>query len=122
MNKAQALQSFWSSFDIPAYDETTVPDDATMPYITYEVATGALEQYITMTASIWYRSQSWKDITLKAEEVAQAIGYGGKLITLERGYLYIVKGTPFAQRMGDDNDSDIRRMILNIEAEYLTEY
>ena len=29
MDKWKALQSFWESFDIPAYDEATVPDDAT---------------------------------------------------------------------------------------------
>jgi hypothetical protein len=42
MNKSQALQSFWESFGIPAYNEYTVPDNAEMPYITYSVIIGKL--------------------------------------------------------------------------------
>ena len=38
MNNLQALHKFWSGFDLPAYDETTVPVQASTPYITYEVA------------------------------------------------------------------------------------
>lgn len=37
MNKAQAIQAFWESFGVPAYEESTVPDDAVMPYITYSM-------------------------------------------------------------------------------------
>ena len=37
MNKEQAIHFFWSQFGLPAYDENSVPDDAQMPYITYNV-------------------------------------------------------------------------------------
>lgn len=121
MDKAQALNLFWSSFGLPAYDETTVPDDAEMPRITYNVATDSLNNVLPLSASLWYRSKSWEDITKKSEEIAEAItGHGYISYPIDGGYLWIVKGTPFAQRMRDDNDDMIRRIYINITAEFLT--
>ena len=125
MNKYQALHSFWSSFGIPAYDENSVPLDDTRPeppYITYEVITGSIGDMIPLTASIWYRSPSWIDVSQKADEVAEHIGYGFAAIPLDDGYLWITKGSPFSRRMGDENDSMIKRVIINIMAEFLTAY
>ena len=76
MDKAQALHSFWSSFGLPAYDEASVPsgdDTPQFPYITYTVATDALDGSLPLVASLWYKSTSWRDITLKSEEIALRI-------------------------------------------------
>lgn len=122
MDKAQAINSFWNSFGLPAYDENTVPKDAPMPRITYSVATDQLGSVIALSASIWYRSSSWKDITLKTKEIEKHLGeHGGDVIKLDDGYVYLCKGTPFAQRMSDPDDS-IRRVYINIQAEFLTPY
>ena len=43
-------------------------------------------------------------------------------IELDNGRLYIAKGTPFAQRMSEPSDDTVRRILLNISAEYLTAY
>lgn len=123
MDKAQALQRFWESFGIPAYEQTTVPESATMPYITYSVSTDSLDNVVNMYASIWYHSTSWKDISEKTEQIARYIvGMNPPSIKFDGGRLYIAKGTPFAQRMEDPNDDMIRRMYLNIQAEYLSAY
>lgn len=123
MNKAQAIQKFWSSFNIPAYDETTVPDDAKMPYITYRVVTDSIGAVCNLSGSIWYRSSSWRDISNKAEEIARAVGqYGFTKEKLDDGYMWVVKGTPFAQRMSDPEDDMIRRIYINLQAEFLTAY
>lgn len=123
MDKAQALYEFWSGFDIPAYDENSIPYDNTrpeLPYITYETSTDSIGNQLPLSASIWYRSTSWVEVTQKADEVAAAIGYGHKIIPLNDGYLFIVKGTPFARRMNDENDIMIKRIIINITVEFLT--
>lgn len=120
MNKEQALQSFWQSFGIPAYDETDVPDDAKMPYITYSVATAAIDEVCGMTASINYHSTSWKEITLKKDEIAMSIGTGGKIIKLDTGYVWITRGSVFAQRI-PDIDKSVRKYYLQIQVEFLTE-
>lgn len=123
MDKAQALQTFWESFGIPAYEQTTVPESAKMPYITYSVSTDSLDNVVNMTASVWYHSTSWKDISEKTEQIARYIvGMNPPSIKFDGGRLYIAKGNPFAQRMADPNDDMIRRMYLNIQAEYLSAY
>ena len=121
MDKDQALYSFWSGFNLPAYDETDVPDDAQFPYITYAVITDKWDSVVNLTASLWYYSTKWSDISQKKEEIAQYIG-DGKVIKLDNGYLWLVQGSPFAQRMADETDTNIRRIYLNIQAEFLTAY
>ena len=37
-NKWQTLQAFFEGFGRTAYDENTVPDDAALPYLTYEAS------------------------------------------------------------------------------------
>lgn len=122
MDKAQAIDNFWNSFGLPAYDENTVPQNAEMPRITYSIVSDSLGSPVSMSASVWYRSSSWKDISLKTKEIEKRLGeHGGEVITLDEGKMWIVKGTPFAQRMSDP-DNSIRRIYLNIQVEFLTPY
>lgn len=124
MNKWQAIDTFWNSFGIPAYDENTVISGSNSPqppYITYSAIVGSLDQNISLTASIWYKGYSWKDVSRKADFIAEAIGYGYRLESVDGGYLYIKKGQPFAQRMSDPDDT-IRRIYVILNAEFLTAY
>lgn len=119
MNKAQSLQDFWSSFGIKAYDENSVPEKTEYPYLTYSAITDSLENIIPMSASIWYRGTSWKDISDKAEEISKELEKG-KLIELDKGYTYIYRGSPFARRVGGFADDMVKQIYLNINVEYLT--
>lgn len=119
MNELQALQAFWSGFDLPAYDENTVPDDAKMPYITYEASNDFFGEEVAQTANIYYRSMSWADITAKEQQIAQAISRGGVIKECEGGALWIKRGTPWAQRMSDQADDAIRRIVLNYTVEFI---
>lgn len=120
MDRTQALYSFWSSFGLTAYDEQTLPDNAKMPYITYETATGDLYSEVALTASLWYRSPSWADITSAMEEINDYIGIGGAVIPFEGGILWVKRGTPFAQRIAEPNDDSVRRYFMNISAEFIS--
>lgn len=125
MDKWQAIHNFWNSFEIPAYDENTVntgEESPEPPYITYNALTGAVGQNLSLTASIWYRGYSWEEISQKADEIAEAIGYGFTLVDVDGGYIYITLGQPFAQRMNDPEDDSIRRVYLILNAEFLTAY
>lgn len=121
MDKAQAIHNFWSGFGLPAYDENTVPDNAQTPYITYGTATDSIDRAITLSASLWYRSSSWADIQKKADEIDKFIvSMRPPTIELNDGRLYVTKGTPFAQRMGDPDDTTIKRIYINLMVEFLT--
>ena len=118
MNKAQTINSFWNSFGIPAYDMYTVPNDAQMPYITYEYAEDNFDNTVILSASIWYKSTSWQGVSEKAAEIAEHIG-NGKILKTDEGYIYIARGTPFMQRLTDTDDT-IRRIYITVQVEYMT--
>lgn len=123
MTKGQAIDAFWSSFGLTAYDENTTPDNAPFPYITYACETDSIDNVCLMNASLWYYSDSWKDISEKAEEIAKKItGMQPPTIQIDNGRLYITKGSPFAQRLRDPSSDKVRRILINITAEYLTAY
>lgn len=120
MDKAQAIHEFWNCFGIPAYDETTVPDDAQLPYITYNVMTDKLDRIMNLHGSIWYKGYSWEAITKKVDEIAHTLADDGFFIqTLDHGHVWYQQGVPFAQRMTDTDDA-IRRIYVNVQAEFLT--
>lgn len=118
MNKAQAVQTFWESFGVPAYEESTVPDDAVMPYITYSMVSDSVGHPIPMTGSIWDKAYSWARVTNIADMISNEL-VQVKSIPLDIGYLYITRGTTFAQRITDEDDT-VRRIYINLMVEYLT--
>ena len=121
MTVSEVLYNFWSSFGLPAYDAYTVPDEAEMPYITYEVSDsffGALTD-MSQSASIWYHSTSWVEITEKAEQIADFIGRGGRMLAVDGGAIWIKRGSSWAQRMPETADRMVRRMVLNYEVEFI---
>ena len=120
MNKEIALHNFWSSFGVPAYDESTVPEDAALPRITYNVITDGFNSSVSLKASLWSRSKSWVQVTELKDEVEEALGHGGKTVPYDGGIMWIKKGNSFAQRMSDPDDS-IRRILLTLDAEFISE-
>ncbi len=121
MDKQQAYYNLWSRFGLPAYDEQSVPDGATFPYITYQVMTDSIDRPVFPTASIWYRDTSWERIDLKLREITDTIE---DLLPIELAggeYMHITKGTPWAQRMAD-TDRTVKRYALNLSIEFLSKY
>lgn len=116
-DKWNALQNFWSSFGLPAYDENIVPDNASMPYITYEASIGSFNEKITLLASVWYYSTSWAEISQKVNEIENYIG-GGVGVKYNSGRMWVTKGFVFAQRMSEPGSNLTRRIVLNIEVEF----
>jgi hypothetical protein len=123
IDKQQALHQFFGGFGLDARDENTVPDDAMTrfggKYLTYGVTTAALDEPVSLYANLWYRDTSWAEITSMANSISEAIGIGGVVIPYDGGYLWVCRGVPFAQRL-DSGDSTIRRIYINLRAEYLS--
>lgn len=128
MDKSQALHLFWSSFGIPAIDETGAYDTQVLeqlgigyPRITYEVAESNLGEPVMLTASLWYRQTSWAAAEAKAQQISAFIGWGGKTIPIDGGYMRFMlpRDTIIFRRMADEDDS-LRRVVFNIAVDYLT--
>lgn len=127
MDKVQALNSFWSSFGWPAlneqgnYDEVSIEDlGITDRYILFEVQTGDYQSEIPLTAQLFHRSLSDETVSRKAQEIAEYLGVGGRLLPIDGGYLWIRRRNPFSVPMRDENNPDWRRTVININAEFLT--
>ena len=120
MTKAAAIYQFWSSFGLTAYEENTVPTDAAFPYVTYQLVTDSFDREVSATASLWYRGESWTAINAKTEEISAHIGLGGKIIKCDGGRIWIKRGQPCAQNMGDESDDLIKRKYINVVYEFMT--
>lgn len=123
MDKEKALFRFWGSFGVDAYDENDVPANATYPYITFNVSEDALGNVVSLHADLWDKNTSWVRVTNLKDTIAQAIG-GDNSVTLpleHGGYIYLCGGTPFAQRV-DDTQTDIKRIYISAQAEFLCAY
>lgn len=123
MDRIQALHAFWSSFGWAAYDANTVPSkdlSPEMPRITYSIEVSDFDDPVSVTASLWDQTYSWENITRKADEIYRYIGFGGRVIQFDGGYIWIKRGTPFYTRMGDPDDT-IRRIVMSISLEYFNE-
>lgn len=126
MTKAQAFHDFWNSFGVIAYEENSVPktaDGATrpeFPYITYQYISDSSFNSANTVASIWGYSTSWEWLNDKADEISQHLGLSGKLLMCDNGALWVRRGSPFAESMGDDSNRFIKRKILNVSIEFLT--
>ena len=116
------MNCLMNTITLPAYDENSVPENVTYPFIAYSVSTGMLDGVTSLYANMYYRSPSWKEITQKKEEIAEHLGSGGVTIKLDNGYAYIYQASPFAQRMNEPGDDMVKRYYILLNAEFLTSY
>ena len=109
---AQALYQFFSSFGIPAYTEYNPPDDAILPYITYQLVQPDWMENSSLYARVWYRSTSWTEITAKVNAISTAVGEGVTIPT-QSGCVMLNKGSPWAQEMPMEGDDTLKVIYLN---------
>lgn len=122
MTKDKALQAFFEGFGMPAYPESTPPEDETFPLLTYRFSFGAFgDGEVSITVNLYYRTFGEAEINAKAQEISDAIGMGGKVIPCDGGCIWLKRGTPFCQSMTDAADHNIKRRYINLTAEFITQ-
>lgn len=125
MTKNAAIHAFFSSFGLPAYPAFSVPtsgdDMPEYPYLTYDAATSSGMDEVSVTASLWYRTEKLTEINAKTEEIAQAVG-NEKRLYCDNGGIIVRQGTPFAQPMDDPNDDMVKRKLLTFDFKYATTF
>lgn len=126
MTKAQAVQEFFSSFGLKAYEENAVPtgDNAPkFPYVTYQLVTDDVTGgNIPIAASLWDYGSSWVYLNNKVDYISRELGLNGKFINCDGGAVWFKKGSPFATSTGDAENQMVKRKKLNITIEYITDY
>ena len=119
ITKQAALFNFFNSFGIPAYPKTAIPDDVQMPYITYDVVVDSFGEDVSLSADIWYKTDSEKMPNKKAQEIADKVTMGGISVPCDGGLIWIKRGSPWCQSV-TDTDNTVKRRYLNFDVEYLT--
>ena len=119
IDESQALYNFWSDFSLPAYDIYSVPDSASLPYITYSTAEGDVRHVLNLYGVVWYDSKSWSEVERKAAEINRRIGMDGVDIPFDGGTLHIARGTPPRQRYSQSS-TDVKGIIINIQIKFVT--
>lgn len=119
MNKYQALYEFYNSFGIPAYEENSVPENAELPYITYEIMTADLDMdNVAISCQIYFKSNSLMKVNAITEKLYNALS-GGKKLKCDAGYIVLYRGRPFAQNR-PSGDKTVKAKYINISADYIT--
>lgn len=120
MTKGAALQSFFDSI-MTSYASSAVPDDATLPYLTYELITSAWNGgEVGLTVNMWFRTTSEKEPNAAVDKLSKAIGLGGVFLHCDDGVIWLKRGSPWSQSLTDATDKTIKRRYINVTAEYLT--
>jgi hypothetical protein len=122
MTQEAAIYQFLSGFAIPAYASASVPDQAQFPYLTYDLVLGEWEQgEVNMPVNVWYRTESEAAPNAKVREIGAAIGRSGVTVPCDGGFLWLKKGSPWAQAVTiDGEDEKVKRRLLNISIETMT--
>lgn len=124
MSIEQAINDFWNSFGVIAFHEYSVPDERQLiemglqpyPRITYSLQTNDFGTPTTMTASVWDRSTSWKSTSELRDQIINRIKDGG--VKINNGKIWIKTGEPNSSPLSDPDDT-LKRIVINIEVEYL---
>ena len=120
MTKGAALQSFFDGI-MTSYAASAVPDNATLPYLTYDFITSAWDGgEVGLTVNMWFRTTSEKEPNAAVDKLSNAIGLGGVQIPCDDGMIWLKRGSPWAQSLTDETDKTIKRRYINVTAEYLT--
>ena len=120
MTKGAALQSFFDGI-MTSYAASAVPDNATLPYLTYDFVTSSWGNgEVNLPVNMWFRTTSEKEQNAAVESLSKAIGLGGIQLSCDDGVIWLKRGSPWAQSLTDETDKTIKRRYINVTAEYLT--
>ena len=105
---------------LSAYPSANVPDNALLPYLTYDAAYGSWESGpVAVTVNMWFHTSSVDIPDAAAMELSQAIGYGGVRIPCDEGCVWIKRGAPFSRTMPTE-DPNLKLCYINLTMESLT--
>lgn len=119
MTKTEALYKFFNSFGVEAYPSDNVPARTYFPYMTYENTISNFNDEVDITAQLWFNTNSEAVPNSKVDEIAEAIGLGGVNLAYDGGMIWVNMGVPFAQAISEDNDTALKRRILNLTLTFL---
>lgn len=115
-----ALEPVRKNALLPAYPSAAVPDNAALPYLTYDASYGNFESgSVPVTVNMWFHTACVDIPDAAALELSGAVGFGGVRIRCDNGCIWLKRGTPFSRTMPTD-DPNLKLCYVNLVAEFLT--
>lgn len=113
LDQASLLYEFFSDI-CPSYLQNTVPDSATLPYLTYTLDNVDWQDSNLIQVKIYNKEQGVKNTLTLAQKLSDKIGEG---ITINKNgtYIYMRKGSPFLQFMVEDEEKFVKSVYSVIE-------
>ena len=106
----KGLKKFFGQFGT-AYIETSVPESAEFPYITYKCGSEDWNNKALISCSIYSKSSSYLELSEIAEKILDS-ARDGAIINVDGGYLCIYLGEPEFQIV-PNTDYNIRQGYIN---------
>lgn len=103
-NVAKTLKTFFSQF-APAFIKDSVPVGTQSPYCAYSLITESFDSEGIIQLHIYNDGSGIAELLEIAGRIETTIGESGILLPGGNGYLWLYKGTPFAQiePMGEED-------------------
>ena len=116
-NTAKALYNFFSGFGLPAYVEYSPPEDAQLPYITYQAIEPSWDETLPSYARVFYRSTSYVALHTKVDQILALIGKGkSHSIHTPSGCVILSDGKSQDMPMEGDDTLKVAYITFNIQA------
>ena len=122
MTPEAAIYGFLSGFGLEAYASASVPDDASLPYLSYDLSIGEFDGgEVPLIVSAWFRTESEATPNAWVRTFGKAIGRGGTILACDGGAVWIKRGTPFSQSVAVTDDTSVKQRYIICNVEFLTE-
>lgn len=125
MTPEAAIYSFLSGFGIPAYAQTSVPEQDSpewegFPYLSYSPVQPDMFEESSMSVNLWYRTDSEALPNAKVREIGEAVPPRSKVpLPCDGGGILISRGSPWVQSPNvDGEDGMVKRRLFNLTIEY----
>lgn len=121
MTKSESLFKFFSSFGLPAYPRDAVlsedgKEEVELPYLTF--GKGISDDYST-EIHLFYYTESEALPDNKAEEICDILRNGGRIISHDKGRIWITLGSPEWYSVPDEESKFIKHRLININVKDL---
>lgn len=108
-----ALYKFWTSFGLPVWLQDTVPEEAVLPYITFQAVSGEAMSATILTATAWFRMPEEGSVNVQIaavlDQIAAAVPNSGTMLRVgNKGYLMLYRNSgTFQSYVQDEEDKNV---------------
>ena len=122
MTPEAALFTLLSGAGMPVYADASVPDGASMPYMTFEltVSGGWDAGEVNVPVRLWHRTTSEAVMNSMVRDLSRSVPEGGVTVPCDGGMIWVKRGVPWAQAISGESDTGVRSRYVNLDVEYLT--